>query len=281
MEKVLAKLINSGLQEYESKAYYALAVNGNLTAKEISQKADIPLTKVYTTLSKLIGKGLCIKVPGHKKNYKALQPRVAFSCFVNEIKDKQSSIEQMVLELEGIYKSDNKTIDSYIEVLTNNDQIHEKYISLESDAKTEMISFVKPPYAHEGNRSKIERQEDVEVQNLRDGIVSKTIYEIPGSENALMVYKHIEKSVAAGEEARMLESVPLKLHVFDKRYVFMALNNSDNSSPELTMLAIEHPDLAAAHIILFENLWEKAIPYEEFKANNLELNYNENVNIDS
>ncbi len=89
MENLLGKLKNSGLQEYESKAYYALVTYRNLTAKEISMKAEIPHTKVYATLNKLIEKGFCKRMPGNKKIYKALQPVVAFSPVVNEIKDKQ------------------------------------------------------------------------------------------------------------------------------------------------------------------------------------------------
>jgi hypothetical protein len=179
----------------------------------------------------------------------------------------------MVLELEDIYKSDNKTIDGYVEVLTNNEQIHEKYVSLKNATEHELIAFVKPPFAHEGNKSRIERQDEVDSQRLRNGIISKAIYEIPSAEIASFLIPHIEKNISEGGEGRMLEEVPIKLHIFDERFVLMALKNPDKSNSKLTMVCIEHPDLAKANKILFEHLWEKAIPFEEYKTKYLTRDY--------
>jgi hypothetical protein len=109
-------------------------------------------------------------------------------------------------------------------------------------------------------------QEEADTEIIKHGVVSRAIYEIPTGDNISFLIPHIQKSVNSGEEARMLESVPLKLHVFDKRFVLMALNNSDTASSQLTMLVIEHPDLANTHMILFNYLWEKAIPFAEYKA---------------
>lgn len=264
MENFLTKLKNSGLQEYESKAYYILATYGNLSAKDLAIKAEIPQTKVYSTLNKLIDKGLCIKVPGNKKIYKALQPSVAFSPILNEIKNKQSNLEQLVLELEDVYKSENKSIDDYIEVLTNNQQIHEKYVSLKNASQHELIAFIKPPFAHEGKKSKLAKQEQFESDKLKKGLVTKGIYEIPEGENISFLIPHIKRSVEKGEEARMLKSIPIKLHIFDERFVMMALKNSESSDSKLTMISIEHPDLAKAHKMLFEFMWEQAIPFSVY-----------------
>lgn len=256
-----------GLQEYESKAYFVLLTQGNLNAKEISQKAKIPQPKVYTILSNLIKKGFCSRVPGQAKQYKALEPKVAFSPMKSEIEEQQAYMDHVIKNLEKIYVMEStKTLDDYIEVLTNNQQIHEKYVSLKNQATQELIAFVKPPFAHESNKNKLAKQEKVDSDKLKKGIVSKAIYEIPKDENASFLIPHIEKSVNAGEEARMLENVPIKLHIFDERFVLLALNNSYNSSAKLTMLAIEHPDLASANKILFKHLWEKAIPFEEYKT---------------
>ncbi len=45
MQEYIDALKNIGLQEYESKAYVILLTQGNLTAKEISQRAEIPQPK--------------------------------------------------------------------------------------------------------------------------------------------------------------------------------------------------------------------------------------------
>lgn len=267
MEKHIQEMKRIGLQEYESKAYYVLLTQGNLNAKEISLKAEIPQPKVYSILSNLIKKGLCCRVLGQNRQYKAFEPKIAFSPMKSEIEEQHVYMETVIKNLEKINMFEStKSMDDYIEVLTNNEQIHEKYLSLKKTTKHELIAFVKPPYAHEGNRSRVEKQDEVDSQRLKNGIVSKAIYEIPTTEFAKFIIPHIEKNISEGGEAKMLEKVPIKLHIFDERFVLMALNNSHNSSTKLTMLAIEHPDLARSNKILFEHLWERAIPFEEYKS---------------
>ncbi len=266
MDKYLNEMINIGLQEYESRAYYVLLTQGNLTAKEISKKAEIPQPKVYSILSNLIKKGFCSRVPGKNKLYKAIQPKIAFSLMKSEIEERQNKLENVVDHLEKLYVSENnKTIDDYIEILTNNQQIHERYLSWKSNSKKEMICFVKPPYAHEGDKVKLKSQEKSAEEKIRKGLTSKAIYELPKSDDSFL-FSHIELSIANGEKAKVIDELPLKLYVFDERYVLMALNNPINNFNKLTMIAIEHPDLAKASKMLFEHIWEKAITYEEYKT---------------
>jgi len=92
----------------------------------------------------------------------------------------------------------------------------------------------------------------------------RVIYEIPIGETATYQLPHIKRSVLTGEEARMIDKLPLKLYIFDEKYVLMTLNNSDSDAPDFTMIAIEHPDLARANKMLFEYIWKDAMPYDEF-----------------
>ena len=52
-----------------------------------------------------------------------------------------------------------------------------------------------------------------------------------------------------------------KMYISDRKYVFMALDNPKFSTYPFTMLLIKHPDLALACRILFDHLWEKAMPF--------------------
>lgn len=264
----LQELKNCGLQEYEAKAYYTLLTDGNLNAKEISKISEIPQPKVYSILAKLTKDGFCARVPGKKSVYKALQPKIAFSCIVNEIEEKQTKLSYLINELEDIYRAESKKpIDDYIEILTNNQQIHERFVDLLSNVQFEAIAFVKPPFSHQGNKKKLEEQENA-VNRNENRINIRVIYEIPTREAVDFQMPHIKRSVESGENARMIENLPLKMYVFDERYVLMTLNNSDNTSPDFTMIVIEHPDLAIANKMLFEYLWKEATPYSEFLINN-------------
>lgn len=267
MNDFINELKNSGLQEYEAKIYFLLLTQSNLNPTEISKLSGVPRTKIYSVLDNLVKKGFCIRVPGKEKKYKALNPQVAFSEFMHEIEAKRENISQLVTNLETVYESENKnnSLDDYIEILTSNKQSHERFLSLLKKTKYELISFVKPPYAHEGKKQKLNSQEEKYYNLAKRGIGERALYEYPRGKDIDFLIPHIENCVKAGENARMLENIPLKMTIIDERYVLMALNNSELANSTFTSIIIDHPDLAKANKILFEHLWNQAMPFEEYK----------------
>jgi hypothetical protein len=61
-----------GLSEYESKVYLSLINLGTAGARKLSINCDVPRTKVYGTLKKLIDYGLVVEIPGTPKK---IQPK--------------------------------------------------------------------------------------------------------------------------------------------------------------------------------------------------------------
>ncbi len=268
MNSYIDELKKIGLQEYEAKVYYLLIKMGGLNATDISKLSKVPRTKIYSVLENLEKRGFCIRIPGKIRKYKVLSPKVAFSNLLYEIEEKRENITHLVESLETFYETEKKgtnSLDDYIEILTNRNQIHERYVSLVRNTKHEFIGFVKPPYAHERNKQKLNTQEKVEFEIMRKGVIEKGLYEYPDEEDMEFIVSHIEKCVEAGEKARMIEKIPVKMYISDGRFVLMALDNPELSTSPFTMILIEHPDLALANKILFEHLWERAMPFEEFK----------------
>jgi hypothetical protein len=134
------------------------------------------------------------------------------------------------------------------------------------NTKKELLSFVKCPYAHQNKRQKLGEQENVEFEILKKGAVARALYELPSGEHIEPIITHIEKCIKAGEKARVLEHVPIKMCILDGRYVLMILENPKLATYPLTMLVIEHPGLALAARILFNHLWEKAKDYRSLKS---------------
>lgn len=266
MKNLIQEMTKIGMQEYESKAYYTLLTQGNLNAKEISSKADIPQPKVYTILSNLIKKGFCIRVPGYNKQYKALEPKVAFSLMKNEIEQKQTNVGNVVDKLGKIYTLENKkTDDDYIEVLRNNQQIYEKFISFLSDVEHEIVGFIKPPFSSVGQKNKLEVQQEIIIDKLKHGLEMKMIYEFPEESNKEGLINLIETSIKNGEKSKIIETLPLKVVIFDEKKVLISLNKPNSDTVDFTAIVVEHPDLAKALKLTFKLLWEAAITIEEYK----------------
>ena len=59
--KHLRNLLYIGLTEREAKVYLTLLTRRMLTALDLQEKANIPRTKIYEVLQKMINRGICIE----------------------------------------------------------------------------------------------------------------------------------------------------------------------------------------------------------------------------
>ncbi|HDI82417.1 MAG TPA: TrmB family transcriptional regulator [candidate division WOR-3 bacterium] len=266
------QMMELGMSENEAKIYMALLMKRELTAMEIHEFTGIPRTKVYEITKKLILKGMCIeKKMGKKKMYQAVDPERAFNNLILEFKsdlDKRIKLASSISEsLRPLFSKgmENVDVSDYIEIITNAPSIHEKYVCLVKNTQFEMLGFVRPPYAYKGRVNRLDEQEDAEFEILKYGVTVRVLYEYKHEEDLEATYTHIKKCVAAGEKARVIEELPIKMYVFDRRYVLMALDDVKSSNKSLTMIVIEHPGLAKMAAMLFDYLWDQAKDYTYLK----------------
>jgi hypothetical protein len=58
-----------GLNKYEATAYYALLAHGPLTGYELGKRSEIPLSRSYEILERLVARGLALVQPGDPPRY--------------------------------------------------------------------------------------------------------------------------------------------------------------------------------------------------------------------
>lgn len=78
MESVVQKLQRIGLTEYEAKAYMALLNMHLATATQVSEKSNVPRTKIYLVLESLKEKGWVHIYSGVPMLFKAVHPLKIF-----------------------------------------------------------------------------------------------------------------------------------------------------------------------------------------------------------
>ncbi len=104
MKELKEQLTHAGLTGNESKAYLELLKNHELTANELSKKTSTDRTLTYTLLNNLIEKGLVSYIiKANKKFFKAEKPEN----LLNPLKEKETRINDLILELNKIQKSDS------------------------------------------------------------------------------------------------------------------------------------------------------------------------------
>jgi len=94
-------LANLGLTEYESKTLSTLFGLGEAEAPEISRMAQVPKTRVYDVLEKLIEKKLVIEIRVRPKKYRVIDAPQVLDALVAERKSHLSELESQVKEMKG------------------------------------------------------------------------------------------------------------------------------------------------------------------------------------
>lgn len=89
-----------GLSKYEAKIYIALAIRGPTEARKLSVTSGVPRTKVYSTLKKLLDRGLIIETLGEPKQFVVTSPNEAFNIFIDSLKNDLSERVTSLVELE-------------------------------------------------------------------------------------------------------------------------------------------------------------------------------------
>jgi len=110
MERIENLLREFGLTEYEVRAFVTLLKLKIATAEQISEIGNIPLPRVYDTLSELKKKGFVLISKTRPKKFKPVSPKKSLN---NLIKMKRDSFEESIKSLED---SMEKIKDVLIEI---------------------------------------------------------------------------------------------------------------------------------------------------------------------
>ncbi len=108
-DKLMRAFRKLGLTDYEMRAYLALLDKGESIANEISEKSDIPISKVYDTLNSLADKGWVIIERGRPTRYKPQSPKIAAENAKTKIEQELAEYANIIVqELNSIYERRNE-----------------------------------------------------------------------------------------------------------------------------------------------------------------------------
>jgi sugar-specific transcriptional regulator TrmB len=253
-------LVDLGLNGYEASAYVALTRRAHATGAEVARLAGVPRQRIYDVLDGLCRRGLATHEPGRPARYRALAPEDAVAAL---LADHRRSLERLerdavgaIAQLTPAYRDGRSADDplNYIEVLHDPGAIGKRFGELQAAAEREILVFTKPPYA-------VEPPENVAGRELlARGVNARSVYERAVYEDAAVV-DAVRSFVASGEQARVVDELPLKLVIIDERVSLFTLEDPVAGPSDLTILIVEHPGLARLLKLAFEYAWEHG---EEF-----------------
>jgi sugar-specific transcriptional regulator TrmB len=260
-DRHVEQLTRLGLTMYEAKAYLALIRRGSSTAAEVARIAGVPRQRIYDVLASLVERGLSSTRPGKVVKYVASPPDSAIQRLVSDhrqtLTDLERGAEAMITELAPAFKEGQGVTDplDYIEVLRDRRAINERFQELQENIDHEILVFTKPPYATPPQ----EEETGLEVTRTHR---ARSVYEFSIFDDP-ETREGVRQFIDAGEDARFVPELPLKLVIIDERYVMFGMEDPVAGGSELTMVVVEHPSLAATLKIAFDTAWDQGLSFDE------------------
>jgi sugar-specific transcriptional regulator TrmB len=255
------RLTRLGLTSYEAKAYLALMRRGSSTAAQVSRLAGVPRQRIYDVLASLVEKGLASSKPGRVVKYAGTSPEVALERLVSDHRQQLQELERsaaaMIEELTPAFAAGQEQTDplEYIEVLRDRRAVNERFDELQAGIKHEILVFTKPPYATPA-------QENVEGLEVVQSHSARSIYEYSAFDDPAFT-EGVRRFIEAGEDARFVPELPLKLVIIDESIVMFGMEDPVAGAAEMTMVVVEHPQLAKVLKVAFETIWSQGLTFDE------------------
>ena len=267
---LIDQLKEIGLSDATAKIYIILIHEGNTGASDIARIALISRPKVYEHLRRLVDVGLCIEILGQVKKYDAVNPADALSKiqkqYAQQYQSTSNTINRLTQLLVPLFltPSENKNPLDYIQVIRERNSILKKFASLESMAKTEVLSLVKLPVVMSLENTP---PNPVGLQAIKKNVVHRTIYNHSDMADESFA-NAVELFAKAGEKIHITQNfpIPFKMFIYDKRIVMFTLEDKTAGSTKLTALIIEHIDLAKGLQQVFDLYWLNSLTLAEFHA---------------
>jgi HTH-type transcriptional regulator, sugar sensing transcriptional regulator len=260
-DRFIEPLTQLGLTSYEAKAYIALTRRGSFSAAEVARLAGLPRQRIYDVLNSLVERGLAVGRPGRVDKYSATDPKVAIERLLGghrkRLIELETSSAAMLDDLASAFTAGQKESDplDYIEVLRDPGAINQRFGDLQAAVKSEILVFTKPPYA-------TPPQQNVEGLTVVKSHVARSIYEFSLFEDRAAT-DGVRKFIAAGEEARFVPQLPLKLVIIDETIVMFGMEDPVAGGSDLTIMVVEHPSLAKVLRIAFNAYWAQGLTFDE------------------
>ena len=255
------RLGHLGLTSYEAKAYIALVRRDSYTAAQVSRMAALPRQRIYDVLGSLVAKGLATSRPGSVVKYAAVAPDLAIERLVEARRSQMLDLEREAAEtiapLAPAYTARQTHTDplEYVELLRDRGAINERFAELQASVRTEILVFTKPPYA-------TPPQENVEGIEVTRTHQAKSVYEFSIFDDPATI-EGVRRFIEAGEQARFVDELPLKLVIIDETTVMIGMRDPVAGTTDLTIMVVEHPELASVLKIAFEAVWARGLTFDQ------------------
>ncbi|MEU6072799.1 helix-turn-helix domain-containing protein [Micromonospora sp. NPDC047074] len=245
-----------GLSTTESRMYQLLVRSGHARIDQVRQRLDLSEVQTDEAAQGLVAKGLATLTDDRPAQLIPAPPDIAGENLLlsrmNQLRTAQSVLGRLTREYRKA-TAGPVALEEFAEIVSN-ETLPLRYEQIRRTARKQVLSFSAPP---------ILVPEDLNVVQLDQqsaGVTYRTVYDRFALANAGGL-KAIQQYVDAGEQARVLNEVPVKLIIVDRSAALLSLRSDDAQLPRMAVLIHPGP-LLEALLALFEMVWASALPLD-------------------
>ncbi|MEU8324704.1 helix-turn-helix domain-containing protein [Nonomuraea sp. NPDC048881] len=254
-DDLLAHLRRLGMASQEAEVYLAMLHTGRTTAADLAEHLGRQPGEAERSLGRLVDLGLATAAGGPgRPEATAVEPTIALDHLSHA---RSAELLQARTAAVNAYRHYRRSVrpqatDDLVEVVTG-PRIVERIQHIEGTVESQVLRFDSPPYHVRVGAN------PTEVHNLERGVEYRVVYSKSAVENGLYYAANIRPCIAAGEHARVLPTVPVKLTVFDRRLAIVSMSFVEAEVND-SLLVVRPSSLLSALAGLFETSWRSAFP---------------------
>lgn len=246
-----------GLDRVDQAVFETLVQHPNSTQRDIAEIALLPQAQVRRSLSSLEGCGLVTRLAGPPQRFLPTPPDVGLEALVLKRHEQLEHVRALARQLTTTFRAAQAGVDAteVVELLNSTDAVVHRFAQLQRSAVEEVLILDSPPY----RASETAPVNDAELEALARGVTYRVIYDRAALDAmAPDPLGEIGGYVSAGEVARLVPALPLKMSIIDQHVAIVPLMTRQAGVERC--LVVHRCSLLDALLHTFESLWAVAHP---------------------
>ncbi|MFD7416788.1 winged helix-turn-helix transcriptional regulator [Kitasatospora purpeofusca] len=260
-----------GVTGSEETLYRALLTAGDATLAALAESVGQSPALTGRRLRALEAKGLVVRTRGRSVRFRAAPPDLAIEVLALDQQQRIERARAAAAEFAALRPGGARSRGVPLMVVRGPEANTRRYLQAQLAAREEVLILDKPPYLADG----VEPQYDLQLELMARGVTYRTVYDSRSLEEPGQ-FERVEQLVRAGERARVVNGVPLKMLITDRSSGLLPLGSGDpreggsheggprDGGPRgggpRESVALEPSPLLDGLLALFESLWAQGTP---------------------
>jgi sugar-specific transcriptional regulator TrmB len=240
-----------GLSAYEIKVYLAILRHPRTRVPDIARLGRVPQPKVYSTIKRLIARGLVESELGAVNRYTALDPQHGFRPLIEDVGEREDAARQTIKALQHDFENNadrSAGIEGKVKLFQSRPAATRSFRDRITRVEHDLAVIVRWPLIVS------DYSDDIRGVGERGGRVQMLCEVRDGLTDAH--HEFTDRMADAGAELRQIRETPMRMAIFDEEAVVLPMNDpAPLEGDGFMMLEVRNHDLSRGFRGFFARLW--------------------------